>query len=144
MTVQEIKDLNNIKYPNDPKADSASYIEEHKVNDYFIIVTGPIGCGKFAKYYTKSEVIYKCENILQVSDLITDFEFKDKKPTFFPSDFTKCSAVGGTVILYDLNLLSDKILEFLLEATDPEKNKSIHPDFKIIGIMTPGYYLSKW
>ncbi len=144
MTLQEIKDLNNIKYLNDPKVDPVSYIEEHKVNDYFIIVTGPAGCGKFAKYYTKSEVVYKCENILQLSDLITDFEFKDKQPTFLPSEFEKCITTGGTVILYDLNLLSDNILTFLLEITETNKIATLHPDFKIIGIMTPGYRLSKW
>ena len=166
MTVAEIRELANIKYPEtvypkdyytEPEEDLSKYVEEHKVNDKFIIVTGPIGSGKLPQYMAMADGMYP--------------NFDDNNGFFYGyfcdndelglrlfgriKNFVSYMKNGGTVLIDDLDCLSDTTIEQLIQMTsndtfiiedklqdeqitiERKEEVKIHPDFRLIGVITP-------
>ena len=153
MTLQEIRELNNITYPEHEvgKDDMFQYVEEHKVNDKFTIVTGPAGCGKFTHYASKCDYSVNSQSIIDIADLLREVRFVPGKdgenhPQIKNTEFAKYVLNGGTVLFDEINYLSDTTLEFLIDLTSKTEDTDkfyfsrVHPDFKIIGVMTPSKY----
>lgn len=153
MTLQEIRELNNITYPEHEvgKDDMFQYVEEHKVNDKFTIVTGPAGCGKFTHYASKCDYSVNSQAIIDIADLLREVRFVpgqdgENHPQIKNTEFAKYVLNGGTVLFDEINYLSDTILEFLIDLTSKTEDTDkfyfsrVHPDFKIIGVMTPSKY----
>ena len=152
MTIQEIRELANIKFPPIENFEEAQkYVEEHKVNNRFAIVTGPAGSGKFYKYSAKADATLHIDGFDrgEVEDLITTFGFnKDGKAEFKESDLIKCAKAGGTVVIdYDyFHLVKDEVIQFFInltsktEDTEEFRFSEVSPDFKIIMTVTPCYY----
>ncbi len=123
MTAQDILELNNIEYPNfDYKSEDelAQYIEEHKVNDRFIIVTGPTSREKVTRYTAKSDCSIVAYDMDNIQDLFFQFAFVNDQSTFIESDFAKCVVNGGTVLIDDIDFLSANVLEKLIQLTSGE------------------------
>lgn len=150
MTLQEIRELNNITYPEHEvgKDDMFQYVEEHKVNDKFTIVTGPAGCGKFTHYASKCDYSVNSQAIIDIADLLREVRFVpgqdgENHPQIKNTEFAKYVLNGGTVLFDEINYLSDTTLEFLIDLTSKTEDTDkfyfsrVHPDFKIIGVMTP-------
>ena len=153
MTLQEIRELNSITYPEHEvgKDDMFQYVEEHKVNNKFTIVTGPAGCGKFTHYASKCDYSVNSQSIMDIADLLREVKFvpgPDMKnyPQINDTEFMKCVLNGGTVLFDVFYYLSDTTLEFLIDLTSKTEDTDkfyfsrVHPDFKIIGVMTPSKY----
>lgn len=153
MTLQEIRELNNITYPEHEvgKDDMFQYVEEHKVNNKFTIVTGPAGCGKFTHYASKCDYSVNSQSIIDIADLLREVRFVPGKdgenhPQIKNTEFAKYVLNGGTVLFDEINYLSDTTLEFLIDLTSKTEDTDkfyfsrVHPDFKIIGVMTPSKY----
>lgn len=106
MTLQEIRELNNITYPEHEvgKDDMFQYVEEHKVNDKFTIVTGPAGCGKFTYYASKCDYSVNSQSIMDISDLLTEISFVPRQdgknyPQINDTEFVKCALNGGNCFI---------------------------------------------
>ena len=153
MTLQEIRELNNITYPEHEvgKDDMFQYVEEHKVNNKFTIVTGPAGCGKFTHYASKCDYSVNSQAIIDIADLLREVRFipgqdGENHPQIKNTEFAKYVLNGGTVLFDEINYLSDTTLEFLIDLTSKTEDTDkfyfsrVHPDFKIIGVMTPSKY----
>lgn len=140
MTVNEIRELFEITYPKNINKDNAeSYIIEHKVNDNFIIVTMPVGFGLSKKYLAKADYTY-VDFDGSVNLLVTDLDNFNGELVEVPSNFTKASHEGGTILFDTIKFMSDEVLNYLIKISSRENDdtynfSNIHPDFKIIGII---------
>ena len=153
MTIQEIKELDNIKYPNNVDSmsfdETQQFIEKHKVNDKFTIITGPVACGKFNQ--TKADYYYGADHIKFMDSLFYDLKVSDVTGiSFVPSDFLFAIKSGKTILIDELNQVPLDIIKMLCDITNSyeyitEKGIiKVHPDFNIIGILTPGDWRSVW
>ena len=151
MTIQEIRELANIKFPPiENFEDAQKYVEEHKVNNRFTIVTGPAGSGKFFKYSAKGDAVLRIDGFdcSEINDLAINFGFNEGKPELTESELVKCAKAGGTAVIdFDyFHLAKDEIIQFLIdltsktEDTDKFRFSEVSPDFKIIMTVTPCYY----
>lgn len=133
MTIQDIRDLDEIRIPN--CVDVEEMIQEHKMNNHFTIVTKPIARGVVNSYRSTCDFIFMCTDNAPESLLADD-------------QFAKCLLNGGTVIADEINQASDDVLQFLIDLTEGGSYtgkftgreydfSNVHQDFKILGMMTP-------
>lgn len=133
MTIQDIRDLDEIRIPN--CVDVEDMIQEHKMNNRFTIVTKPMARGVVNQYRSKCDFIFMCTDNAPEALLADD-------------QFAKYLLNGGTVIADEINMASDEVLQFLIDLTEGGSYtgkftrkeydfSNVHPDFKILGMMTP-------
>lgn len=120
----------------------ASKTPETPINKRFVVYFGEPGGGKTTMALKLADKCIVCASDMIPSDLMSNFDFDEGKPSFGKSDFWIAMETGKTIVLDEFNMLPFETLRFLqgvLDNKDTINYKGnvikIHKDFKVIATM---------